>query len=80
MTKEGGMVVVGITEVEVTTPEDCYRLMKEGQANRAGSHDMNERSSRSHSILTISVTGKNALAGTTSFGKLHLIDLAGSER
>ena len=81
MTKEGGMVVVGLTEVEVATPEDCYRLMKEGQANRAvGSHDMNEHSSRSHSILTLSVTGNNSLAGTTSFGKLHLIDLAGSER
>ena len=81
MTKEGGMVVVGITEVEVTTPEDCYRLMKEGQMNRAvGSHDMNEHSSRSHSILTLSVRGKNTLAGTSSFGKLHLIDLAGSER
>lgn len=33
-----------------------YQLMAQGQTNRAvGSHDMNEHSSRSHSILTIAV-------------------------
>lgn len=41
---------------------------------------MNEHSSRSHSILTVSVQGHNFTAGITYFGKLHLIDLAGSER
>jgi kinesin family protein C2/C3 len=55
--------------------------MKQGQANRAvGSHDMNEHSSRSHSLLTLSVSGKNELSGSSTAGKLHLIDLAGSER
>ena len=52
-----------------------------GQTNRAvGSHDMNEHSSRSHSILTLTVTSVNRLDASTTFGKLHLIDLAGSER
>lgn len=55
--------------------------MKRGQKNRAvGSHDMNEHSSRSHSILTVTCRGKNAIDGSTTYGKLHLIDLAGSER
>jgi kinesin family protein C2/C3 len=55
--------------------------MKLGQTNRAvGSHDMNEHSSRSHSILTVTCRGRNKLDGSTTFGKLHLIDLAGSER
>lgn len=55
--------------------------MKQGQANRAvGSHDMNEHSSRSHSILTVTCRGKNKIDGATTYGKLHLIDLAGSER
>src|SRR5262245_1449345 len=41
---------------------------------------MNEHSSRSHSMLTIEVEGENHMAGTKYLGKLHLIDLAGSER
>ena len=40
------------------------------QTNRAvGSHDMNEHSSRSHSILTLVCRGKNRIDGTTTFGK-----------
>jgi kinesin family protein C2/C3 len=55
--------------------------MKQGQTNRAvGSHDMNDLSSRSHSILTVTARGRNNLDGATTYGKLHLIDLAGSER
>jgi hypothetical protein len=39
------------------------------QTNRAvGSHDMNEHSSRSHSILTLVCRGKNRIDGTTTFG------------
>jgi len=52
-----------------------------GNKNRAvGRTDMNEHSSRSHSILTVSVQGHNFTAGITYFGKLNLVDLAGSER
>lgn len=44
--------------------------MRQGQKNRAvGSHDMNEHSSRSHSIITLVVRGKNLLDNTTTFGK-----------
>jgi kinesin family protein C2/C3 len=76
-----GNIVQGLTEVTVSTPLQVADLMAQGQANRAvGAHDMNEHSSRSHSILTIVCRGKNKLDGSTSFGKLHLIDLAGSER
>ena len=42
--------------------------------------EMNEASSRSHSVLSIMVEVKSNTTGTTSFGKLSLIDLAGSER
>ncbi|CAN6354630.1 unnamed protein product [Urochloa humidicola] len=55
--------------------------MEIGQANRAvGSTALNERSSRSHSILTVHVRGMDLKNGSTSRGCLHLIDLAGSER
>jgi kinesin family member C2/C3 len=105
--------------VQVTSPEQVHELMTQGQSNRAvGSHDMNEHSSRSHSILTLTCRGRNTRDGSTTFGtrhsllwqincilfdgqcrvsslygfvvvltcvlecvgKLHMIDLAGSER
>lgn len=79
-TPEGNQVI-GLTEIVITSPEQVKDLMKLGQANRAvGSHDMNEHSSRSHSILTVTCRGINKLDNSTTFGKLHLIDLAGSER
>ncbi|KAM0858996.1 hypothetical protein ACQ4PT_047517 [Festuca glaucescens] len=40
---------------------------------------MNNRSSRSHSILTVHVNGKD-MSGNVSCSCLHLVDLAGSER
>ena len=76
-----GNVVPGLTEVQVTDPIAVVELMQRGNANRAvGSHDMNEHSSRSHSILTLICRGKSKRDGATTFGKLNLIDLAGSER
>ena len=41
---------------------------------------MNEHSSRSHSVLMISIATNNNTTGDSSFGKLTLVDLAGSER
>ncbi|CAN1159193.1 Kinesin-like protein KIN-14P [Linum perenne] len=52
-----------------------------GLNNRAVSATaLNERSSRSHSVLSVHVKGKDLQAGTSLFGNLHLVDLAGSER
>lgn len=40
--------------VECTNVDDLIAVLHEGMKNRKkGSHDMNERSSRSHSILTV---------------------------
>jgi kinesin family protein C2/C3 len=76
-----GNVVSGLTEVVVAHSAEVLDLMSRGQKNRAvGAHDMNEHSSRSHSILTLTVRGENNKDGSTTCGKLHLIDLAGSER
>jgi kinesin family protein C2/C3 len=61
--------------------EQVNELMRQGKNNRAvGKHDMNEHSSRSHSIVTVTVRGQNRVDNAGTFGKLHLIDLAGSER
>ena len=50
-------------------------------ANRSVSAtEMNAHSSRSHSILSVSVSGVARITGMSYLGRLHLIDLAGSER
>ncbi|KAL0922652.1 hypothetical protein M5K25_006654 [Dendrobium thyrsiflorum] len=67
--------------VAVTCTQDVLDLMKAGLANRAvGATALNERSSRSHSVLTIHVKGKELASGSILKGCLHLVDLAGSER
>jgi len=53
-----GLKVQGLTSVPVVDTRQVLGLLKAGTAQRAvGSHDMNERSSRSHSLLTLTVTG-----------------------
>ncbi|GAU22722.1 hypothetical protein TSUD_138470, partial [Trifolium subterraneum] len=52
-----------------------------GLKNRAKSSTaMNERSSRSHSVVSIHVRGADKKSNSTLTGNLHLVDLAGSER
>ncbi|XP_066317034.1 kinesin-like protein KIN-14A isoform X1 [Miscanthus floridulus] len=64
----------------VQSPSDVINLMQLGEKHRAsGSTAINHRSSRSHSILTVHVNGKD-IAGNVSRSSLHLVDLAGSER
>ncbi|KAJ6700022.1 KINESIN-LIKE PROTEIN KIN-14L [Salix purpurea] len=59
---------------------DVLNLMKLGEVNRVvSSTAINNRSSRSHSILTVHVHGKD-VSGSTLHSCLHLVDLAGSER
>lgn len=42
--------------------------------------DMNAESSRSHSIVLITITQRNVDTNATKSGKLYLVDLAGSEK
>ncbi|PKA53789.1 Kinesin-4 [Apostasia shenzhenica] len=65
----------------VNSTNDVLKLMQIGQANRAiGATALNQRSSRSHSVVTIHVRGTDVKSGTTLCAFLHLVDLAGSER
>ncbi|KAL0353474.1 UNVERIFIED_CONTAM: Kinesin-like protein KIN-14F [Sesamum angustifolium] len=67
--------------VPVKCTQDVLDLMRIGQRNRAvGATALNVRSSRSHSILTVHVRGKELVSGSILKGCLHLVDLAGSER
>ncbi len=91
-----GLIVNGITEKETNSSEDILSLLKKGNKNRTTEEtDANETSSRSHAILQILVSYKdkdnkkndnlnsnnnNNNINDIKFGKLSLIDLAGSER
>ncbi|XP_076940829.1 kinesin-like protein KIN-14P [Bidens hawaiensis] len=66
---------------EVSDQSDVLKVMEIGFKNRArSSTSMNERSSRSHSVVTIHVHGTDLKSGTSINAGLHLVDLAGSER
>ncbi|OIT02836.1 kinesin kp1 [Nicotiana attenuata] len=76
-----GLAVPEASMFPVNGTSDVLDLMDTGLRNRAkGSTAMNERSSRSHSIVTIHVQGKDIKSGSSMHSSLHLVDLAGSER
>ncbi|KAK2647877.1 hypothetical protein Ddye_015366 [Dipteronia dyeriana] len=76
-----GLAVPDATMNPVRATSDVVELMDIGLKNRSmGSTALNERSSRSHSIVTIHVRGKDLKTGVPMHGNLHLVDLAGSER
>ncbi|CAL0316480.1 unnamed protein product [Lupinus luteus] len=76
-----GLSVPDASLVPVSSTIDVIELMNLGQRNRAvGATALNDRSSRSHSCLTVHVQGRNLTSGTRLRGCMHLVDLAGSER
>ncbi|KAK6934651.1 Calponin homology domain, partial [Dillenia turbinata] len=76
-----GLNVPDASLVPAQCTQHVLELMKIGQKNRAvGATALNERSSRSHSVLTVHVHGKESVSGSILRGCLHLVDLAGSER
>ncbi|KAH1130356.1 hypothetical protein J1N35_001734 [Gossypium stocksii] len=76
-----GLNVPDANLMPVSSTSDVIDLMNLGQRNRAvGATALNDRSSRSHSCLTVHVQGRDLTSGTTLRGCMHLVDLAGSER
>ncbi|PNW77017.1 hypothetical protein CHLRE_10g418950v5 [Chlamydomonas reinhardtii] len=94
--KEGRVVpeVVGVTERVVSSAEELTNFFNQCVDNRStSSTKLNDRSSRSHAIFTITIqrtivevlnelgSDLKAKVRTSEFtSKLHLVDLAGSER
>ncbi|KAF5097109.1 hypothetical protein D0Z00_002507 [Geotrichum galactomycetum] len=79
--KARGVYVKGLTEEYVSSAEEVYEVMRQGSGARAvASTNMNQESSRSHSIFAIVVTQKNTVSGAQKSGQLFLVDLAGSEK
>ncbi|KAJ8668704.1 hypothetical protein QAD02_010367 [Eretmocerus hayati] len=79
-----GVYVKDLSGYVVNNADDLDRIMSIGNKNRAvGSTAMNECSSRSHAIFTVTVeSSRMGEDGQqhVKMGKLHLVDLAGSER
>ncbi|KAH8403592.1 hypothetical protein KR222_002699 [Zaprionus bogoriensis] len=84
-----GITVPSLSSKPVMNAKECYNWLKLGNNNRiTGATLMNDQSSRSHTIFTISLehiqdTGlpsSSSIMGGIRRGKLNLVDLAGSER
>ncbi|MCJ1384732.1 kinesin-like nuclear fusion protein [Xylographa soralifera] len=74
-------IITDITTVELDSPSKVETILRRAMANRSVAATMaNERSSRSHSVFILKLTGENSITGEKSEGTLNLVDLAGSER
>lgn len=79
--KNRGVYVKGLLEIYVSSVQEVYEVMKRGGNARAvAATNMNQESSRSHSIFVITITQKNVETGSAKSGQLFLVDLAGSEK
>ncbi|XP_049605940.1 kinesin-1 heavy chain-like isoform X1 [Syngnathus scovelli] len=73
--------VKGCTERFVCSPEEVMDAIDEGKNSRSVAvTNMNEHSSRSHSIFQISIKQEHTQTEQKLTSKLYLVDLAGSEK
>ncbi|KAI3522183.1 hypothetical protein L1887_11665 [Cichorium endivia] len=91
-TSNGVITLAGSTECSVQTLKEMADCLEHGSLSRAtGSTNMNNQSSRSHAIFTITVeqirkanssdsNSNESMGDEYLCAKLHLVDLAGSER
>ena len=73
----------GITESNITNSIEALNVLKKGSQNRhIESTEMNDTSSRSHCVLTLTIESKKFREGVEhiTMSKFHFVDLAGSER
>lgn len=84
-----GLVIKGLVEEVVTSPDQVYQLLAQGEARRqVGATHLNQHSSRSHAIFRLWIEsreqgsshgGGNGGSGGVRLSSLSLVDLAGSE-
>ena len=72
--------IEGLTETVCSSVEQIYSLLNLGDSNKQfASTKMNARSSRSHTILQITVESKGKTGRQVNMATVNLVDLAGSE-
>ncbi|XP_050534148.1 kinesin-like protein KIF12 isoform X2 [Daktulosphaira vitifoliae] len=82
--KSRNFYVDNLFMVDCEELDDLQAVLEEGMKNRTvGSHNMNDCSSRSHTMLTVYITSEQQISEDGVFitkqGKINFIDLAGSE-
>ncbi|XP_021914834.1 kinesin-like protein KIF12 isoform X2 [Zootermopsis nevadensis] len=82
--KSRGFFVENLFTVDCEELDDLLAVLEEGMRNRSvGRHNMNDYSSRSHTILTVHITSEQQMGEDGVFiskqGKINFVDLAGSE-
>jgi kinesin family member 12 len=82
---EKGFFVENLFVVECEVLDDCMAVLEEGLKNRkTASHALNDRSSRSHGIMTMLIQTETVDPDDSRLirktGKLSFVDLAGSEK
>lgn len=79
-TTRKGVWLEGATAICVSSQQEVMKIVKSGAKFRATSKtDMNERSSRSHSLFIMTLI-QVLSDGSSKVSQLNLVDLAGSER
>lgn len=78
--RDGSNTVPGLTEMQVNSVEAALQAMNEASANRAAmATEMDEDSSRAHSLVQVKALCKPRRDQREYAGKINLVDLAGSE-
>ncbi|KAF5278985.1 hypothetical protein FQA39_LY05663 [Lamprigera yunnana] len=78
---EVGVYVKGLTSYTIDCIESINKLISVSNSNRkTRSTLMNEVSSRSHALFSITIEARDKNTNKTTIAKLNLVDLAGSER
>ncbi|OII73085.1 kinesin heavy chain [Cryptosporidium ubiquitum] len=76
---DGAVDFINLTSKNVSSPEDVHVIIKTGlKSRRVAETSMNERSSRSHTILRIKIESY-INSNDVCVGVLNFVDLAGSE-
>ena len=79
--KKNEVYVRNLKRLLVEDEEEVLALLSMAHQQRAvAATNMNERSSRSHSVFSLKLIGENNKTTESWEGTLNLVDLAGSER
>lgn len=78
MNSNGTTYIPDLKHFSAKSVQEAWSLMANGFKNRAtGFTDCNEHSSRSHSLVILTIQGEDLQSGIRTFSKLSLVDLAG---
>lgn len=78
-----GVTITGSPTIRtpVCSAEEAMQLISRGNKLRAtSSTNLNERSSRSHTVISFEIVSQDSSSSSAKIGKINLVDLAGSER